>query len=360
MLLDPFGPLSGDRDVVILDGGLATELERRGADLRDGLWSARVLIEKPELIERTHVAYFRRVPMSPSRRATRRASRASRREGSVDEEGAALMRESIPSPGGRATDGVAAAPPGRPRPLVAASVGPYGAMLANGSEYTGDYDRTTPELRTFHARRLDVLADPGPAPISSRSRRSPRSRRRRRSRKPSPSTRRCPRGSASPAATAHTCATAPRSTRRSARSRLCRTWWRWASTAPRPPTSRPLVSIAAAHTDTRVLAYPNRGAAYDPSRRRGRARGRRPRGVAGRGCEPAPRSSGGCCGTGPGGHPDDRGGPRPLSRPERDPRSRPPVKRSEPELYGDAAFRRGGRPAALTCSHRTAKGARWA
>ena len=58
MLLDPFGPLSRDRDAVVLDGGLATELERRGADLRDGLWSARMLIEEPELIERTHAAYF--------------------------------------------------------------------------------------------------------------------------------------------------------------------------------------------------------------------------------------------------------------------------------------------------------------
>ena len=160
MLLDPFGPLSRDRDAVVLDGGLATELERRGADLRDGLWSARMLIEEPELIERTHAAYFEagaEVAITASYQASFEGFAA---RGIDEEEGAALMRESVLL-ARRARDAwVAAASPDIPRPLVAASVGPYGAMRADGSEYTGDYDQTTPELRTFHARRLEVLADP--------------------------------------------------------------------------------------------------------------------------------------------------------------------------------------------------------
>src|SRR5277367_5651328 len=43
---------------VILDGGLATELERGGADLADPLWSARLLADAPEAIETVHAAYF--------------------------------------------------------------------------------------------------------------------------------------------------------------------------------------------------------------------------------------------------------------------------------------------------------------
>jgi homocysteine S-methyltransferase len=50
---------------------------------------------------------------------------------------------------------------GRRRPLVAASVGPYGAFLANGAEYTGDYDLDEQGLREFHRERLSLLAGSG-------------------------------------------------------------------------------------------------------------------------------------------------------------------------------------------------------
>ena len=49
----------------------------------------------------------------------------------------------------------------RPDGWVAASVGPYGAYLADGSEYRGDYDLDVDGLRAFHRPRLDVLADSG-------------------------------------------------------------------------------------------------------------------------------------------------------------------------------------------------------
>ena len=50
---------------------------------------------------------------------------------------------------------------GRQRPLVAASIGPYGACLADGSEYSGDYDLDAAGLADFHRRRLGILASCG-------------------------------------------------------------------------------------------------------------------------------------------------------------------------------------------------------
>src|SRR5947209_16567402 len=56
--MNPITPFLEQHGVVTLDGALATELERRGADLRDPLWSAKVLIENPELIRQVHYDYF--------------------------------------------------------------------------------------------------------------------------------------------------------------------------------------------------------------------------------------------------------------------------------------------------------------
>ena len=55
---DPLRPFLADQGVVVLDGALATELERRGADLSDELWSARLLIEDPASIRRLHLDYY--------------------------------------------------------------------------------------------------------------------------------------------------------------------------------------------------------------------------------------------------------------------------------------------------------------
>jgi homocysteine S-methyltransferase len=135
---------------VVLDGGLATELERRGADLRDPLWSARSLIEAPDLIREVHAAYAAagaQVSISASYQASFEgfATRGIDRDGA-----AALMRRSVEL-----------ARAGAPGGLVAASVGPYGAVSHDGSEYTGAYGLGEDALYRFHAGRLEVLADPG-------------------------------------------------------------------------------------------------------------------------------------------------------------------------------------------------------
>lgn len=143
------------RDGLILDGGLATELERRGEDLRDDLWSARVLLEKPEEIREVHAAFFRagaEVAITASyqasyegfgRRGLDRAATDALLARSIG-----LAREAAEEVGGDL--------------LVAASVGPYGAMLADGAEYVGRYGLTVAELVEWHRPRLEALLAAGP------------------------------------------------------------------------------------------------------------------------------------------------------------------------------------------------------
>jgi homocysteine S-methyltransferase len=144
-------------DPVILDGGLATELERRGADLSDRLWSARVLIDEPDLIRDVHGDYFRagaQVAITATYQASAEGF-AARGIGRADAD--ELLRRAV-SLARSAREEVA-----RDGLLIAASLGPYGAMLADGSEYTGDYgDASEDELIRFHRSRLDVLASTEP------------------------------------------------------------------------------------------------------------------------------------------------------------------------------------------------------
>jgi len=149
---NPFESVQQARGSVVLDGGLATELERRGADLRDPLWSAKVLVEDPDAIRRVHEAYFEAgadVAMSASYQATFEGLAG---RGIERDDAAKLMRRSIE---------LAREAAGGDR-IVAASVGPYGAMLGNGAEYTGDYGKDEDELVGFHVPRLEALAEAGP------------------------------------------------------------------------------------------------------------------------------------------------------------------------------------------------------
>ena len=145
----------------VLDGGLATELEARGHDLSDRLWSARVLLTEPEAIEAVHLAYFRagaRVATTASYQATVPGFAAA----GLDR-GAALaaIARSVEL-ARRARDEFADESGLDVGDLqVAGSVGPYGAMLADGSEYRGDYDPGPVALREVHAPRIEALLEAG-------------------------------------------------------------------------------------------------------------------------------------------------------------------------------------------------------
>ena len=142
---------------IVLDGGLATQLEAQGADLSDSLWSARLLIEEPEAIVAAHLAFYRagaNVATTASYQATFEgfARRGLDRPAAAD-----LLRRSVEL-ASRAK--AQALDEGAPGPLfVAASVGPYGAMLADGSEYRGRYGLSVGQLADFHRDRLRVLAE---------------------------------------------------------------------------------------------------------------------------------------------------------------------------------------------------------
>ncbi|MCI0395561.1 MAG: homocysteine S-methyltransferase [Chloroflexi bacterium] len=158
---NPITPFLERQGALILDGGLATELEARGYNLGDELWSARLLQDAPEAIRQVHADYLAAgadCVISASYQAT---IGGFVRRGLSEAEAIALLRLSVQL-ALEARDDFWAAPanrPGRLRPLVAASVGPYGAALADGSEYTGAYDLDEAGLLAFHRRRWHILAE---------------------------------------------------------------------------------------------------------------------------------------------------------------------------------------------------------
>ena len=143
------------RSRLVLDGGLATELERGGADLSDELWSARLLKDDPASIRLVHEAFFAAgadVAISASYQAS---FEGFARRGIDAADAAELLCRSVRL----ARDAAEEAGPDR---LVAASVGPFGATLADGSEYRGDYGLSAAALRMFHQPRLEALLEAEP------------------------------------------------------------------------------------------------------------------------------------------------------------------------------------------------------
>lgn len=151
---------------LILDGGLGTLLEQRGNDVSDALWSARILLERPEEVRIAHEEFFRagaRVAITGSYQVGYDSlAREGLSAAQVDE---LLARSIRVAQDARAEVGLAAPGAGNAGAdvaWIAASVGPYGATLADGSEYTGAYGRSVVELREWHRPRLAALAAAGP------------------------------------------------------------------------------------------------------------------------------------------------------------------------------------------------------
>jgi homocysteine S-methyltransferase len=137
---------------VVLDGGLSTELEARGHDVSSALWSARLLRDDPGAIVAAHAAFAAagaQVATTASYQATVEGFGAA---GVEPAEARRLIASSV-----------ALAREGQGGGWVAGSVGPYGAMLADGSEYTGAYvaDVSIARLREFHRPRMALLAEAG-------------------------------------------------------------------------------------------------------------------------------------------------------------------------------------------------------
>lgn len=141
---------------LLLDGGLATELEARGHDLSDDLWSARLLVDAPQEIVAAHLAFYRAGAVIATTASYQATFPGFRTRGIGYDDGVRLLRRSV-----ELAKLARAQLPG-PRRWVAASAGPYGAALADGSEYRGRYGRRVRELTAFHRPRLEVLAGAEP------------------------------------------------------------------------------------------------------------------------------------------------------------------------------------------------------
>ena len=149
---------------IIVDGGLATQCEAQGCDISTPLWSAALLRSNPAAIVAAHRAYLdagAEIIISASYQASREGFA---REGIGAAEADMLIAKSLRLATEARDAFLSDHPRTDRRPLVAASVGPYGATLHDGSEYSGDYDISSSALRDFHARRLAVL-DAEPADL---------------------------------------------------------------------------------------------------------------------------------------------------------------------------------------------------
>ncbi len=147
------------RGVLILDGGLSNALEDRGLDLSDDLWTARLLRDDPAQIVAVHRAYFEAGADVATTASYQASVPGLVRAGLSETVAAGLIQGSVRLAREAADEEAQAS---RRRCLVAASVGPYGAVLADGSEYRGRYGVSAATLRDFHAPRLELLASAEP------------------------------------------------------------------------------------------------------------------------------------------------------------------------------------------------------
>ncbi|MDT9723323.1 homocysteine S-methyltransferase [Paenibacillus sp. ClWae2A] len=190
-----------EHPVMILDGALATELEQHGCDLDDPLWSARVLLENPDVIVQVHADYFRAGADCAITSSYQATVDGFRKRGIGEQAALDLIRKTVELAAQARNDVWAEVQSGlvgkesstgqlvktpsvreetveneehitdltgdgegdflRPRPIIAGSVGPYGAYLADGSEYVGHYGVSDDTLAAFHRPRMAALIEAG-------------------------------------------------------------------------------------------------------------------------------------------------------------------------------------------------------
>ncbi|KAA9132585.1 homocysteine S-methyltransferase [Marinihelvus fidelis] len=156
-----FDDLVPDGGTLLLDGGLASRLEARGHDLSTHLWSAALLRDDPEAIIAAHMDFLEAGAdclVSASYQGSQAGFMAL---GMSAFEADQLIASSVTLAKTARDRYLRKAPPGRRRPLVAASCGPWGAVQADGSEYQGKYGVSPEALRDFHYHRLPVLDEAG-------------------------------------------------------------------------------------------------------------------------------------------------------------------------------------------------------
>ncbi|OQN98816.1 hypothetical protein B0A48_15162 [Cryoendolithus antarcticus] len=157
-----FKSLVQTNGVLVIDGALATELETRGHDLSHPLWSGKVLKESPEVIQDVHREYFiagANIAITASYQAT--VLGLQEHLGLNDRQAGELIARSVELAQDARSEAYGQSVPAERPLLVAGSVGPYGAYLADGSEYRGDYKVSAQALADFHRPRIQALLDAG-------------------------------------------------------------------------------------------------------------------------------------------------------------------------------------------------------
>ncbi|KAK0884781.1 AdoMet-homocysteine methyltransferase [Friedmanniomyces endolithicus] len=160
---DDFRSLLQHRRTLVIDGALATELETKGLDLNHALWSGKALRDNPSTIQEVHLDYYLAgadIAITSSYQASTQGLKD--RLGIDEKEAMDLVKTSVKlaQEARREAYKTRKIEEGR-KLLVAGSVGPYGAYLSDGSEYRGDYQRTTHEFQAFHRPRIAALVDQG-------------------------------------------------------------------------------------------------------------------------------------------------------------------------------------------------------
>jgi len=157
-MFSTFEHIIKDQGFVIIDGALATELEARGADLNHPLWSAKILTEDPAMIKQVNLDYLNAGANVIATASYQASFMGYERQGYSREDAIKLMQLSVElAIGAREIFLVNSSNKINQSPLVAASLGPYGAALADGSEYRGYTGVTIDELMAFHHDRLLVM-----------------------------------------------------------------------------------------------------------------------------------------------------------------------------------------------------------
>ncbi len=147
----------------LLDGGLSNQLESQGCDLNQPLWTAEMIRSNPEAIINAHLAYLEAGVQCIITSSYQASIDGFIRLGATRREAQSMILKSVQL-AETAIREYLAGNPSKNRPLIAASVGPYGAYLADGSEYTGNYDVTDDQLYEFHIKRIQIL-DGSPADV---------------------------------------------------------------------------------------------------------------------------------------------------------------------------------------------------
>ena len=138
---------------LLIDGGLSNQLEKQGHDLNHKLWSAKLLESEPEAIIKAHLAYLEAGAQCITTASYQATIPGFMSIGYDMVTAESLIKKSVHL----AEKAIKRFYIKGSKPLIAASIGPYGAYLADGSEYNGNYGIPEESLREFHEHRIRLL-----------------------------------------------------------------------------------------------------------------------------------------------------------------------------------------------------------